>query len=134
MTSFTPENRAALLVRLERGQSMAVAAASSGIPLPTAKGWLAKGRRGGGAGYAAFAEAVANAREIAARVAPPMDEKELRSHVSAAARKGSVTAMKLLWAMLQDGDPVEDAGEDTLAALDELAAAFQPPLDRKNGN
>ena len=126
MSKFTPEARGALLERTAAGVPLADACRAVGLREATVKGWLTRGRREGSGEYAAFVEALEEARvEVRSRPAP-MDEEELARVVSTAARAGSVQAMKLRWLMLARGRlaPGEEDtadGDDPLAEVDELA-------------
>lgn len=118
---FTPDNRAAIVARVELGLTFADAAAAAGIKRATAKGWLARGRREEEGAYADFAAAVERAREAAQAPRDPMTEAELRLVVSEFARAGNVQAMKLYWEFILADRKRRPTTADPLAELDELA-------------
>lgn len=80
---------------------MADACAALGIPEPTVKTWLRRGRREPETAYGEFAQAVDAVRAAIAE-SPPGTYEELRAAVHEAARAGSVRAMRLWWRMLRD--------------------------------
>ena len=110
-TLFTAELRGELLAQIRSGMGFAEACESVGLSVNTGKGWLRRGRQNPGTEYAAFADAVDQARDAAA--AAEMTTAEFQSHVNTAVRRGSVQAMKL-W--LQINAP-EFHGPDALDAL-----------------
>ena len=121
MTRFTPENRAAIIARVEIGESLTAAAAGAGLPLPTVKTWLARGRREQDTAYAEFAARVDAAKPLAAKVGDgPLDRDELLAVASAYARRGSVPAMRLVWEILIRRGMATPTAAPT--QLDELAA------------
>lgn len=114
MTSrFTPETRGAVLQALYSGLSLSESADQAGLPVQTLKNWLTRGRRETDTDYSAFATAVDEARDVAARA--PMSEREFRGYVNRAVRGGSVQAMRL-WIALRQAD---DERNDPFAELDE---------------
>jgi transposase len=121
-SKFTPTSRGALLERLAAGVSLRDASGAAGVRENTVKAWITRGRRDGAGAYADFAAQVDQAREAARARPEPMDDDELARAVSAAARKGSVAAMKLRYTMLAArGDEHDEGVADPLAELDELA-------------
>jgi hypothetical protein len=118
MSDFNAHTTARIVARVELGWPFNGAAEAAGVKVPTAKGWLARGRKAGSGEYAEFAQAVDEARAIAAE-RDPMDQDELARVVSSHARGGSVQAMKLRWAMLAavPGDAAP-ADEDPLDELE----------------
>lgn len=120
MTRFTPENRAAIIARVEIGESLTTAAAGAGIPLPTVKTWLARGRREEDTAYAEFAARVDAAKPKARQLGDGLlDDDELWAVASAYARRGSVPAMRLVWEILRSRGMATPAAAPT--QLDELA-------------
>jgi predicted transcriptional regulator len=120
---FRAEARAAIIARVELGQTFVEAAEAAGYKRATARGWLARGRRESDGDYAEFAAAVERAR--AAVGVEAMTPEEHRQKVSEVARKGNVQALKLYWEMiLADREPADETEKpkDELEALDELAA------------
>ena len=65
------------------------------------KAWLTRGRREDSGDYAEFAQAVEEARAVAAVRPEAMDDEELARVVSQMPRACSVQAAKLRWEMLQ---------------------------------
>lgn len=120
MTRFTPANRAAILARLELGQSLTAAVAGAGLPLPTVKTWLARGRRESGTDYAAFAAQVDAAKPKVPKAGegPIDDQDELLIVASTFARRGSVPAMRVVWEILGDR---RKRGSERSTFIDELA-------------
>lgn len=100
-SKFTPEVRGGLLERFAAGVSVEDAARSLDLRPKTVKDWLTRGRREEAGDYADFAAEVDRVRAEAAERPEPMDADELARVVSAAARKGSVAAMKLRWEQLR---------------------------------
>ena len=99
---FGPEARAAVVARLELGASFAAAAAAAGVKVPTAKTWLARGRREPSGAYRDFADAVERARAGVGSTASGSgvpDRVETLQLLSTAARRGSVQAMRELIAL-----------------------------------
>ena len=133
-TKFTPQARALLLAGIRTGLTLNEACEDVAIAPDTVKSWLQRGRRETGTDYAAFAEAVDLARETAATAV--MDEEEFKQHLNAAVRKGSVTAMKLWWAIHQadaDEDPDEPSELDELdgeSVIDRLAREAKERRER----
>lgn len=120
MTRFTPENRAAIIARVEIGEPLTAAAAAAGIPLPTVKTWLARGRREQGTDYAEFAARVDAAKPKARQIGEGLlAEDELWAVASAYARRGSVPAMRVVWEILKSRGEATSATVPT--QLDELA-------------
>ena len=76
-TRFGPETRAAIVARLEQGASFAGAATAAGVKVPTAKTWLARGRREASGPYRDFVDAVERARSSVG-LTEPGDLDELR--------------------------------------------------------
>jgi transposase-like protein len=113
-SKFTPQLRALLLAGLRTGLTLSEACDDVAVAPNTVKSWLQRGRRETGTEHAAFAEAVDLAREAAATAT--MDQTEFLSHVNASVRRGSVTAMRLWWAIHQADDDDADAASE----LDEL--------------
>lgn len=123
VSQFVPENRAAVVARLELGQALDDAAEAAGLKSATVRGWIARGRREEEGEYREFAEAVTTARSETQIEA--MTPEEHRIKVSEVARRGNVQALKLYWEMiLADRNPDEDEDKDAspLAEVDELAA------------
>jgi hypothetical protein len=120
---FRPEARAAIIARLEVGLTFKEAAAAAGIKVPTAQGWLARGKRETKGDYAEFADAVERAKSGPGIEA--MTPEEHRLKVSEIARRGSVQALKLYWEIIRadrEGDDDEDQKpKDSLDEIDELA-------------
>ena len=112
-TLFTAELRGELLAQVRSGMGFAEACESVGLSVNTGKGWLRRGRQNPGTEFAAFADAVDQARDAAA--AAEMTTAEFQSHVNTAVRRGSVQAMKL-WVQLNNP---EFHGPDALDALRE---------------
>ena len=105
-TRFGPETRAAILARLELGATFADAA-TAGVKVPTAKTWLARGRREPSGTYRDFADAVARAR-AGVDSTEPGDIDELRRRVWRMVEAGSVEAAKLyLRILLEEEVPVD---------------------------
>ncbi len=127
MTKFTPEVTARIVARVELGVSFADSAAAVGVKLPTAKGWLSRGRKEDSGRCHDFAAAVERAREMAGARLGPMDEDELARTVSELARAGGVQAARLRWEMLladrrrANARSPKRTAKDPLAELDELA-------------
>lgn len=122
-TKFLPENRAAVIARLEVGQTLRKAAEAADLRYPTVQGWVARGRREGSGEYADFARAVAEATDQPKLEA--MTPEEHRIKVSEVARKGNVQALKLYWEMIRadlNADEDEEKQQDPLAGVDQLAA------------
>jgi hypothetical protein len=104
------------------GMSFADAALAEGVKVPTAKTWLARGRREGSGDYFEFAQAIDRARVEARTLPEPMGCDELLRVMSNFARNGSVQAGKLVWEILTTGEqPAEDEPANPLAEIDELA-------------
>lgn len=124
-SKFTPETRGAVIERTAAGVSLPDIASAIEVRLPTLKSWLTRGRREEAGEYHDFAQAVDSAREEAKNRPEPMDEDELLRVVSEAARKGSVSAMKLRWEMiLADREPQEaetDTPEDFFRQVEQFA-------------
>ena len=120
-SKFIPEIRGGLLERTAAGVPLADAARSVGVREATVKSWLTKGRREQSAEYADFTSAIEDAREAASSRPEPMDEDELAVVVSVMARKGSVQAAKLRYAMLRDAEAPDEEADDPFAELDDLA-------------
>lgn len=127
MTSrFTPETRGAVLQALYSGLSLSESADQAGVPLQTLKNWLTRGRQETDTEYSAFASAVDEARDVAARA--PMSDREFRGYLNRAVRGGSVQAMRLWIALRQEDDdePADPFAEldahDDLSWIDRLAA------------
>ena len=112
-----------ILQAVEAGVSLADAAREAGIAARTAERWLARGREDQAGPYGEFAAAVDHAREERALAVDTsrLSAAEVEELASAAARKGSVPAMRLMWQIIQSRDkaPVQ---ADPLDELDELAA------------
>jgi hypothetical protein len=119
---FRPEARAAIIARLELGMTFKESVEAAGIKIPTAQGWLARGKRESDGDYADFAAAVERAK--ASLGVEAMTAEEHRQKVSEVARRGNVQALKLYWEMiLADRNPDEDEkAKDELEEIDELAA------------
>ena len=110
MSSCTSELAQQVAARVELGVSFAEAVTAAGVKLPTAKTWLARGRREDVGCYATFAEVVDAARERAQERPEPMGRDELLARVSQMVRGGSVEAAKLLDRMLDDEGDDDDLG------------------------
>lgn len=120
---FTPENRAAVIARLEVGLSIPEAAEGSGLKKPTVQGWIARGKRETDTDYSEFAGAVTEV--MGAPKLEAMTPEEHRAKVSEVARKGNVQALKLYWEMIladRNPDEAEEENADPLSEVDELAA------------
>lgn len=109
-TKFTPENTALIVSTLRAGGSFAEACRTVEVRQKTAEGWLTRGRRETEGPYAAFAKAVADAREEFDQAG--MDEDEFDKHLARAVRAGSVQAMKLWWQIHGGKDPDSPDAED----------------------
>jgi hypothetical protein len=117
-SKFTEVTRTALIDRFAAGVSIRDACRALDIREGTVKGWITRGHRESDGPYAEFLTAV----EVARRNADdqrPMDEAELRQVAAAAARKGSVQAMKLVWELLRSDD---EGGCDAPDPFDDLEA------------
>ena len=108
---LTPETTARIAARVEVGVSFADAVQAAGLKLPTAKTWLARGRRESEGKYHEFAVAIEQARERAAERPDPMTEEEFCTHVESAIRGGSVQAMKL-WSAIYARGGAEEADNE----------------------
>lgn len=111
--------RDGLLAALRVGASLSEASRTVGVPERTVQNWIARGGREPDGPFGAFAAEVSAAREVRAG---PMEVDELREVAAKAARKGSVQAMRLIWAMQPDQALAPTKPKGSLAALDELAA------------
>ena len=113
------DEQAELLVELTAaGLSLADACVQAGVPLNTVKHWLRLGRKESSGPRAEFADAIDAARAPKLPTGP-LSEQELAEVISAAARKGSVQAMRLRWEQLKrEKAPAADA----LGVVDEIAA------------
>ncbi len=103
---FGPETRAAIVARLELGATFAGAAEASGVKVPTAKTWLARGRREESGPYREFADAVELARSSMDSTEPG-DIEELRLRVWRMVEAGSVEAAKLYHRILLEEVPAD---------------------------
>jgi transposase len=129
-SKFTPENRAALILRTAAGVPLSEACKALDLRPKTVKAWLRRGRREGGGPYAQFFEAIERAREVhdeAVGRNPAMDEAELKELVSEAARSGSVHAMTLLWEMIRAASDDHHEKDD----VDDLSARRAARLARR---
>lgn len=117
-SKFTPEARAKALECFRAGLSIPEVAKSIGVSEPTLKGWITRGRKETEGPYREFNAQVGEARESAKMAEAPVDLDELRLIVSRAARRGSVTAMKLAHDMLRDGDEPPPPPADPLGEFD----------------
>ena len=107
------EVRGLLVASVAAGLSLPEACVQAGMSEATVRTWLRKGR-GGEERYTAFAREIAEARNVATSQPEPMTEGELLEAVSAAAKKGSVQAMKLYWEMLRADEDAPAFGERIL--------------------
>ncbi len=117
---------ASIAARVELGLSLADATVAEGGRPETVRGWLRRGRSDKAGTYREFATAIEQARDTAQNRPEPMDADELALRVSEMVRRGSVQAAKLRWEMLRapqdgEGEGVQDADDDPLAEVDELA-------------
>lgn len=133
-SKFTPQTRAALVAHIRQGGALAQACRESDIGVKTVEGWITRGRRdrvteavlGEGvlSEYAEFAKSVDAARELAA--AEVVTEGDVVKMLERAAKKGSVSAMKILLGRFekqrkaadgegQSDDPFDDLEGDELA-------------------
>jgi transposase-like protein len=121
---FNPETRADLIAEVRSGSTFTAACESIGLSTATARTWMARGRKEHDTEYAIFAHAIDEAREAAATA--DMTDAEFLSHLSAAVRRGSVSAMRTWWAIRKDLKD-EEPRPDPFGELDELYAA--DPVD-----
>ena len=128
-SKFTPQTRAALVAHIRQGGALAQACRESDIGVKTVEGWITRGRRdlateGILSEYAEFAESVDAARELAD--AEVVTEGDVVKMLERAAKKGSVSAMKILLGRFerqrkaadgegQSDDPFDDLEGDELA-------------------
>lgn len=116
-----------LLGLLRDGLALVDAAREADVAQRTAERWLTKGRRDPEGKYGQFAaqvDALRADRQISD--GQPMDEEEFKACVAAAARKGSVPAMKIAWQILLDerlagNQPSAGRLDEPLAGIDEVA-------------
>jgi hypothetical protein len=147
---FVPAARTEVIDRTAEGFSLRAASAASGVPLSTIQQWLARGKREDRGEYHAFAQAMTAARSAArdARRQPsspsppppasapsdagaePMGPDELAVVISTAARRGSVTAMKLRLEQLRAEAPPEPEPEPSESAIARLARTARPWSDQ----
>lgn len=104
-SKFTPEARAKALECFRAGLSIPEIAKSIDVSEQTIKGWLTRGRKEPNGPYREFVAQVDEARESAKAAEEPLTPDEHLLIVSRAARRGSVTAMKLYWDMLRQEEP-----------------------------
>lgn len=124
---FAPETAAALIRGVRAGASFDEACSSAGVNVHTGRTWLRNGRRDPKGPYGALAILVDGHRQ--ARLKPeraagsdqPLTLEEAERLLAAAARKGSVVALRL-WFDRNAQRTAPAAKDDPLAALDELAA------------
>lgn len=122
---FTPERRERLLTLIEAGRTLEAACADVGISRGTVQKWRAKGRQDESGEWAVFAERLDGMLHGTAG-AERMAEEDVVGLVEAAARRGSVSAMKVLLDRFKEARE-RDGSEDTIVPpdasfLDELAA------------
>lgn len=110
-----------VLASIRAGASISDASRHVGYSPRTIEKWLAAGRRDPDSKHGPFArqvEQIRAARQVSDR--EPLDEAELLTIASEAARKGSIPAMRLVYEILSaaEAEPVQ---ADPLAAVDEIA-------------
>lgn len=106
-SKFTPEARAKALECFRMGLSVVETAKAIDVSEQTLKGWITRGRKEEAGEYREFVAAVEEARESCKQAEAPLTPDEHLLIVSRAARRGSVTAMKLYWDMLRADDGEE---------------------------
>lgn len=125
---FGPDTESALSAAVSAGATFAEACSRAGVNVHTGRTWLRNGRKDPQGRYGALARAVdgqRHRRRSAERAITPgalsLSEAELL--LAAAAREGSVSALKLWFDRHERQQPVPEADmADPLAELDELAA------------
>lgn len=121
---FTPERRERLLTLIEAGRTLEAACADVEIARGTVQKWRARGRQDESGEWAVFAERLDG---LLQGTGPErLAEEDVIGLVEAAARRGSVTAMKVLLDRFKEARE-RDGSEDTVTPpassfLDELAA------------
>lgn len=125
---FGPETAAGLIRAVRAGASFDEACSRTGVNVHTGRTWLRNGRRDPMGSYGALAMLVDGHRQVRedaeqAAAGGPLGAEEAELLLAAAARHGSVAALRLWF----DRNPQESVsvGLGSLAALDELAAARQ---------
>lgn len=119
MRKFTPENRVAIYERIALGLSLEQVSREVGVRHETFKAWLRRGREGE-AEYREFANVVDTLRDLD-REDELLDVEGLQRAVSKSARKGSISAQKLYWEILKNGDSGSGEQKDPLGGVDQLA-------------
>jgi hypothetical protein len=125
MKSRFDDLQGALLASVRDGLTLDDAATRAGVSVNTVRGWVREGRKNAEGRFAPFAAELDAARVSTVGDTAEMSWTEFESYLAAAVRAGSTTAMKL-YADLHGkdrGDSRESTIVDSLAALDELAAA-----------
>jgi hypothetical protein len=115
---FSPQLSGQLVGLIMVGASLPEACRQLGIPEPTVKGWLARGRKESGTTYAEFARAVEDARATVAQA--ELTWPEFMGCLAVSVRKGSVQAMKLWWEIHRARE-ADEPEYDPLEEFDELA-------------
>lgn len=132
VTRFTAEARGGVLQGLYGGLTLVEACGRAGVPVKTVKGWLTRGRAESETAYATFAQAVDEARDVAARA--DMALPEFRGHLNKAVRAGSIAAMRLWLDVFDRQDGREpDAVDELLRRRAERRASVLDRLDHQNG-
>ena len=114
MSRFTPERRERLLTLLETGRSVEEAAADVGINPSTVARWAARGRAGDEEAVE-FAERFDAIRQGDGE---RLSEDDVVRLLEQAAKKGSVTAMKVLLERFK-AEPATPATHDLLDELEQ---------------
>jgi hypothetical protein len=115
-TTLTPEVSAAILDSLRRGNYFETAVLAQGVPVSTARTWLAFGRQGRAENFVKFFEGVKGAEAVA--------EESIVASIRAWTEKQWTAAAWLAerrfperWAKREPAPPQEDTGPLTLGAI-----------------
>lgn len=131
--TFTPETAAGLVRAVRAGASFDEACRRAGVNVNTGRTWLANGRRDPKGPYGALSMLIDGHRQVrrdAERSVAdgPLSAEEAEVLLAAAAREGSVAALRLWFD--RNTEKAAPVGHGSLAALDELAAARQSRRSR----
>jgi hypothetical protein len=127
--TFTAERRERFLTLLEAGRNVEEACADVGVSRSTISKWAARGRSGEDTDAAAFAERFDAVRE--GHTDASLTEADVLRLVERAARRGSVTAMKVLLDRFRR-QAESKGGRSEFDALDEFDRVAD--LQRRHGD
>jgi hypothetical protein len=129
---FTPAARTTILERTRAGDSLARAAAAAGVSINTAKRWIKTGGLFPDGPYGEFRRELDQARGSAAELSPasdkPMSDNEIREHLEAAIRRGSVGAVATWLRHFREPPPDPEPAEPLSAIMRLVDSAGSLPV------